>query len=99
MFIVILYHRVPPCYISQKCRAEFFHPAEFNGKITRLSSHCICGIKRAGRVDKKSGAANFAVFIGPMNFDDRLGGSRKDVLDVLAYCRGGLLPRAEQTPA
>jgi len=39
------------------------------------------------------------VFIGPMNFDDRLGGSRKDVLDVLAYCRGGLLLRAEQTPA
>jgi hypothetical protein len=76
-----------------------FLTTKFNCEIARFSSNRICGVKRACGVDEKSGAANFAVFIDPVNLDDRFGCALKDFFNVMANRRGRLLLRKEQTSA
>ena len=75
---------------ASKLARRIFFTAEFDCEISCFASHRICGVKRACRVDEKSGAANFAVFIDAMNLHHRFGGALEDVFKLMANCSGRL---------
>src|SRR5207249_1083832 len=70
--------------VCQKLARRVFFAAEFDCEVSRFTSHCVCGVKGPGGIDKKSSAANLAVFVDAMNFDHRFGGAREDVFDLMA---------------
>ena len=54
---------------------------EFDGEIIRVARDRIGGVKRAGRVDEKSGAEKFSVLIDRADFHDRFRGALKNFLN------------------
>ena len=71
-------------------------PSELNGKIIRFAADGIGGVDRAGRINKKPGAGEFAVFVDRVNFDDRVAAAFEDGLDLAADRAGRVLLRAKR---
>ena len=78
---------------------RIFFAAKLNREIASLAADRVSGVKRAGGINEKSGTANFAVFIDPVNLDDGFGRALEDFFDVLADRGGGLLLRKKRTAA
>src|SRR5215467_7519169 len=89
----------PAANVCHELVRRIFLAVEFDGEIARFASDSVSGVKCSRRVNEKSGAANWAVFINAVNLDDRFGGTLENVSDLMADCRGGLLLRKEQACA
>jgi hypothetical protein len=80
-------------------RCTFLTP-EFDCEIAGFASDSVRRVKRPRRVNEKSGAANLAMLIYAVNFDDRFGGPLENLSDLMADRRGsGLLLGEKQARA
>ena len=81
--------------VRHQLRGVICFPSELNGKIIRFAADGIGGVDRAGRINKKPGAGEFAVFVDRVNFDDRVPAAFEDGLDLAADRAGRVLLRAK----
>ncbi len=68
---------------------------EFYGKVIRVCSDRVRGIKRPRRIDEKTGAGNLSVLINRPNLDDRRSGPIEYFFNLAAKGAGRLLLRAQ----
>src|ERR1700736_3900922 len=83
-------HRDPAPEISQQLARRIFFALKLNSDVFGFATDRISGVKRAGRIDKETGAGKFAVLIGCLDLDYRFGSARKDIFDFAAKRSGGL---------
>src|SRR5206468_10487856 len=91
-------HRRPTPDVCHQLPRRIVFAAKLNREIASLADDRVRGVKRAGGINEKSGAANFAVLIDAVNLDDGFGRALEDFFDVLADRDGGLLLREKHTP-
>src|SRR3954447_19966851 len=98
-----LVHLQDGCAAADICHQlarRIFPAAEFDCEIASVASDGVRSVKRPGRVDEKSGAANLAVLIHAMNLNYRFGGSLEKLPDLMAdRCRRRLVLREQQACA
>src|SRR5882672_12918521 len=77
--------------VRHELARRIFLTAEFDCEIAGFASDRVRRVKCSRWINKKSGAANLAVFIYAVNLNHRFGGLLEKLSDLVADRRGGLL--------
>ena len=74
-----LEHRDAAAQIGQQLSRRNFLAVNLDGEIVGLPADGVGSVKRAGGINKKSGAGKFAVLIDGVNFYDRFGAALENL--------------------
>src|SRR5437879_3252440 len=89
-------HRDTAADVGQKLAGRIILAVDINAEVARFAANGVGGIKRAGWIDKKSGAAELAVLVDAMDFYHCARAAGEDVFDLLADRSGGLFLRGNK---